>query len=427
MHPLIRGTIGIAALLLVAWALSLHRRRFPIRTVVAGLLLQWVLALLVLRTDTGRECMSFAGALVAAVLNATRAGTRFLLGSFADTTDTPWGFVFAIQVIPPIIVFSALSAIGYHLGIMQRIVSAMAWVMKSLLRTSGAESLSAAGNVFLGQTEAPLLVRPYIPLLTTSELMAVMVGGFATSASGVIASYVTLIAGDDPIRQAEVTRHFLTASLMSAPASLALAKIIVPETEVPTTMGSVRIEIPRTSRNLIDAAAIGSADGAKLAFNVCAMLLAFIALLALLDAGLKWVGGFAFVQPALAVLDLRELSISQLLGVLFAPVAWLIGAAPEQCRSFGSLLGLSMAANEFVAYTQLREMMNAGQVSERTVLLATYSMCGFANFSSIAIQIGGIGAMAPSRRSDLARLGLRAMVGGALASWMTGTIAGMLS
>ncbi len=422
----VRGIAGTIVLVVVAWLLSSNRRRFPVRTVVGGLALQWLLALVVLRTDLGRDMFSAVATLVTIILDCTTVGARFVLGNLVEVREDGWGFVFAARVLPSIIVFSALSALGYHFGVLQLAVRAIAKVMIRAMGVSGAESMSAAGNIFLGQTEAPLLVRPYIPGMTDSELMAIMVGGFATVAGGVLASYVAILGGDDPVRQVEVARHFLTASLMSAPASLVIAKVMLPETETPQTAGVVRLNVERTTRNLVHAAASGASDGLKLALNVGAMLIVFLALIAMLDKLLIWVGGFGAVQPVVEWIGLARLDLAGVLGLVFSPVAYLIGAEPGECQAFGSLLGKAMATNEFVAYLSLADLAQSGAISERTARLAVYSLCGFANLSSVAIQIAGIGGMAPERRADLARLGLRAMLAGAMACWMTGCIAGLL-
>ena len=424
---ILRGICGIALLVGLAWGLSSNRRRFPLRTVLGGLALQWLLALLVLQTEVGRDVFNGIATIVTLLLDCTNQGARFVLGNLVDMREESWGFVFAAKALPSIIVFSALSALGYHLGILQFVVGVMARVMSKLMGVSGAESLSAAGNVFLGQTEAPLLVRPYIPSMTQSEVMALMVGGFATIAGGVMASYIAILGGDDPARRVEVARHFLTACLMSAPASFVIAKVMLPETETPQTTGSAQIDVERKSRNVVHAAAIGASDGLKLALNVGAMLIVFIALIAMIDKVLGYVGGLSFVQPLVTRIGLQELSLGGVLGLIFAPIAYVIGVEPAECRAFGGLLGTAMATNEFVAYMSLSDLVADGTISPRTLRLATYSLCGFANLSSVAIQIAGIGGMAPDRRGDLARLGLRAMLGGAMACWMTGCIAGILT
>ncbi|MCP4246361.1 MAG: NupC/NupG family nucleoside CNT transporter [bacterium] len=424
---ILRGVAGIGLLLAVAWLLSNNRRRFPLRTVLGGMALQWLLALVVLQTDLGRDVFNAIATLVTVLLDCSTDGARFVLGNLVDVRADAWGVVFAAKVLPSIIVFSSLSALGYHLGVLQFVVNRVAAVMTRLMGVSGAESLSAAGNVFLGQTEAPLLVRPYIANMTSSELMALMAGGFATISGGVPASYVAILGGDDPARQVEIARHFLTACLMSAPASFVVAKIMVPETDVPATDGQVRADVERESRNVVHAAAIGASDGLKLALNVGAMLIAFIALIAMLDHLLIWVGGLSPIAPLLDRVGLEQLDLSGILGLVFYPVAYAIGADPGECRLLGGLLGKAMATNEFVAYLSLGDLVRDAAISERTLRLATYSLCGFANLSSIAIQIAGIGGIAPNRRADLARLGLRAMLGGAMACWMTGCIAGILT
>ena len=424
---ILRGISGTVVFLGVAWVLSINHRRFPLRTVLGGLALQWALALAVLRTDLGRDIFSTMASMVNFLLEATTAGAQFVLGNLVEVRSDSWGMVFAATALPSIIVFSSLSALGYHLGILQFLVGVMARVMRKLMGVSGAESLSAAGNVFLGQTEAPLLVRPYIPKMTESELMALMVGGFATISAGVMASYVAILGGDDPARRIEVARHFLTAVLMSAPASFVIAKIMVPETQTPQTADTVRLDVEKKTTNVVHAAAVGAADGMKLALNVGAMLIAFIALIAVIDKLLILLGGLSWVAPLVERMGLEQLDLAGVLGLVFSPIAYLIGVEPADCRALGSLLGTAMATNEFVAYLSLGEMMREGVVNDRTVRLATYCLCGFANFSSIAIQIAGIGGIAPGRRGDLARLGMRAMFGGALACWMTGCIAGILT
>jgi CNT family concentrative nucleoside transporter len=423
----LRGLMGIVVLLAVAWLLSSNRRRFPVRTIVGGLAIQWVLALVVLHTNIGQAIFNGIGHGVTVLLDCTDAGTRFVLGNLVDVRPDAWGVVFAAKALPAIIVFASLSALGYHLGILQFVVGIMARVMTWLMGVSGAESLSAAGNAFLGQTEAPLLVRPYIGRMTQSELMALMVGGFATIAGGVMAAYIAILGGDDPQRRIEVARHFLTACLMSAPASLIFAKVMVPETGVPETAGTVRLKVERTTKNVVHAAAVGAGDGLYLALNVAAMLIVFIALIALIDRCLAAFGNVGIVAPAVQWLGLEKLNLAGILGLIFYPIAWLIGVDTGECRTFGGLLGTAMAANEFVAYLSLSQLVADQAVSERTLRLAMYSLCGFANFSSIAIQIAGIGGMAPERKGELARLGLRAMLAGAMACWMTGCIAGILT
>ena len=420
--------LGVVVLVGAAWLLSNGRRRFPWRVALWGTGLQFAFALLLLRTPWGRAAFEGVRGVINRILGFTDAGSAFLWGNLFRTgpdlvrdigpgpmgagywqaTDSvsgqliPLGTVFVIHVLPTIIFFSSLMAVLYHLGIMQRVIGALAWVMRRTMGTSGAESLCCAANIFVGQTEAPLVIRPCVPKLTESELMAVMVGGFATIAGGVMMVYVRfgLDAG-----------HLLAASVMSAPAALVMAKVMCPEREVPDTAGGAQLENRREYANVIDAAAGGAGVGLRMAANVSAMLLAFIALVAMINHGLGWM----------------HTSLQQIFGLLFSPFAWVMGVPWGEARAVGNLLGTQMTLNEFVAYLDLAGAARAGALSPRSVVIATYAICGFANFASIAIQIGGIGSLAPGRRADVARLGLKAMFAGQLASWMTAAIAGFLT
>lgn len=415
-----RGVLGIVALLGVAWLLSSDRRRFPFKVVLVGLALQWLLALAVLRTEPGRAFFDGVGNLVTVVLHGADEGARFVFGALAGgDPGVPWQAIAGIKIMTTIIIVATLSTMGYHYGILQRIVAVMAWVMRRLMGVSGAESLSCGANVFMGQTEAPLLVRPYIAQMTRSELMALMTGGFATIAAGVMAVYVGMLGTD-------MAKHLLAASLMSAPSALVMAKIMVPERDTPVTSGAAPVSMARETTGLLDAITSGATQGMTLAINVIAMLLAFIALVAVLDTGLVALGKVSFVQPAVAWMGLEQLNLNSILGLLFSPVAWVLGVDDGDCRHFGSILGTAMATNEMVAYGSLADIVHNNGMSQRSIIMATYSICGFANFSSIGIQIGGIGSMAPNRRADLVALGPRAMLGGAMASWCTGCIAGVL-
>ena len=394
--------LGLVAMLALAWALSTNRRVVPWRTIFVGTGLQLAFALLILETAPGRAFFLGASRAAGAFLEFADAGSRFVFGDGFEE------HLFAFKVLPTIIFFSSVIAILYHLRVVQQVVRGFAWLMMRLMGTSGAESFSAAGNVFVGCTEAPLLVRPYLAGMTVSELMAVMTGGFATIAGGVFAAYVAM--GVEP-------GHLIAASVMSAPAALVMAKILVPETEESATAGHVKVDVPSPYVNLVDAAAEGAAAGLKLALNVGAMILAFIALIAVVNAGLGALGGlFGF----------EALSLEWLLGWLLRPLAFLMGVPWEEAGRVGSLLGIKTVVNEFVAYAQMREMVAAGELSARSEAIATYALCGFSNFATIAITIGGIGAIAPERKAELARLGLRAMIGGALACFQTATIAGLL-
>ncbi|MDQ5908913.1 MAG: concentrative nucleoside transporter, family [Pseudomonadota bacterium] len=419
MAQILFGLMGLAGLLGIAWLFSDHRRCIDWRLVGIGLALQLLLASFVLLTPWGAQIFGVVSAGFVKLLSFTHQGTRFVLGDLADMQK--FGFVFAFQALPILIFFAALTSVLYHFGVMQMLVSGMAWGITRLMRVSGAETLSVCANAFVGQTEAPLVVKPYIATMTASELLTLMVGGMATIAGSVMGAYVTMLGGSDPQAQAYFARHLITASLMAVPATLVIAKILCPETAEPLTRGQVRIAVEKTAANAIDAAAAGAAEGLKLAANVGAMLLAFIALIALIDAPLGWMGDLTGLNALLG----HDLSLTLVFGYLMAPIAWLIGVPWVDAVNVGSLLGVKIVLNEFVAYSQLAKMQDG--LSPTSTVIATYALCGFANFSSIAIQLGGIGGIAPERRSDLAQLGLKAVLGGVLATLMTATIAGVLT
>ncbi len=402
--PRLISFCGLFVMVLLAWLMSSHKRKISLRIVVGGLLLQMAFALFILKTRIGKIIFTAMGDFFTRLLGFVDVGAEFVFGAnFAE-------HFFAFKVLPTIVFFSSLMAILYHLGIVQRVVSLFAWTMQKVLGTSGAESLSAAANIFVGQTEAPLVVRPYVGSMTQSELMAVMVGGFATIAGGVLAAYVGM--GID-------AGHLMTASVISAPAALLIAKVMQPEVEHSRTLGKVEVDVQKTTSNIVEAAAVGATDGMKLALNVAAMLIAFLALIAIGDAAVGWCGSW-FGQ---------QWTIAKLLGYAFAPLAFVMGIESKDCFAAGELLGLKMMATEFVAYLKFGEWMQPDspvQFSERTQIIMTYALAGFANFGSIGIQIGGIGGIAPERRADLARLGIRAMLGGTLACCMTACIAGVL-
>ncbi|RMF72569.1 MAG: NupC/NupG family nucleoside CNT transporter, partial [Planctomycetota bacterium] len=384
------------------------------------------LAWLLLRFPPAVKAFNAITAGVNPVILFANDGSRFVFGNLGGS-DGPWGFVFAFQVLPIIIFFASLMAILYHWGVMQRVIAALAWVLRTSLGVTGTESLSMAANVFVGQTEAPLCVRPYIAGMTRSQIAALMTGGFATIAGSVLAAYVGILGGDDEAARILYAKHLLTASVLSAPAALVIAKIMFPETESPADESIRSIRMERTTRNTLDAAAAGATDGLRLAVNVGAMLIAFVALLAMLNWPLAWLGERAWLQPILERHGVETLSIQVLLGWLFMPLAWTMGVPWEDCDAFGALLGEKLIATEFIAYLSLAREMHTDDplISARAAQIATYALCGFANFPSIAIQIGGLTALAPTRRSDFATLGLRCMIGGALASWMTASIAGL--
>ena len=406
---------GYFVMIALAWLLSEKKRLFPLRVVVVGTLLQFALAVVILDTYPGKVVFTAIGEAFRWVSDLTDVGSKFVFGErFLE-------HAFAFKVLPTIIFFSSLAAILYYLGVMQVVVKAMAVVMQRLMGVSGAESLSASANVFLGQTEAPLLVKPYISGMTLSELNAVMIGGFANISGSLIAAFSAREFGLD-------AGHLVTASVISAPASLLVAKILVPETERPATLGTVTVDAPPQGANLIEAAAIGAAEGVRLAINVAAMLIAFIALIAMLDSAIQGLGWG--VARATGSEIGHDWTLSGLLGYLFAPIAFVLGIERGDCVEAGQLLGKKMFANEFVAYAELaswQQSDSAVRLSSRSVTIMTYALCGFANFSSIGIQIGGLGGMAPERQSDIARLGLRAMFGGTIVNCMMGCIAGVLA
>jgi len=405
--------LGLAAFLAFAWGLSTDRKRFPWRTVISGVLLQFVFGFLILKTGPGQAFFKGFADAVSRVLDYAAEGSKFVFGPLADQAAiqkglaVPSGFIFVITVAGTIIFVSALSSLLYHYGILQFVVRGVAWVMERLMKTSGSESLAAAANIFMGQTEAPLVIRPYLTKMTRSEIMALMTGGMATIAGGVLAAYVGfgVSAG-----------HLLTASVMSAPAALLIAKIMLPETETSETAAGATAKIERQTHNGLDALCRGASDGAMLTINVMAMLIAFVAVVALANGLLSWLLGTVGVQNAAP--------LQTLFGWINAPFAWLMGVPGKDCLAVGQILGERIVLNEFIGYLSLAKVKDA--LDPRSVTLVTYALCGFANFASIAIQIGGIGSMMPERRADLAKIGLRAMVGGLLACYITATVAGIL-
>ena len=412
--------VGLLAMVGIAWLLSKHRDRVSWRLVGWGVALQLTFGVVVMKTEAGLWVFSVLNDVVLALLGFTAKGTEFIFGGFASEE-----FTIAINVLPTLIFFSALMTMLYHVGFMQRLVSGFAWIMRRTMKTSGSETLATAANTFVGQTEAPLMVAPFIKGMTESELAAVMTGGFATVAGGVLAAYVGLLDKVVP----DIAGHLIAASVMSAPAALVIAKVMWPETEESETAGEASVEVDTPDVNLIDAAARGATEGMKLALNVGAMLIAFIALIALVNALLglpfglynDWMGleGAAAIEPW---------TMQKILGWIFWPLAFLTGVPASECSAVGTLLGEKLVLTEFIAYLHLYESLSAdvAALSPRTVVIASYALCGFANFGSIGIQLGGIGGIAPERRHDLARLGVRAMFGGMLASLMTASVAGML-
>jgi concentrative nucleoside transporter, CNT family len=409
----VQSAFGIVMILLIAFAMCPRalKRRVSWRTIGLGLALLMITAVIVLKTPA-RELFRQANAGVESLLGYCDHGARFLFGNLVDPSG-PWGFVFAFRVLPTIIVFAALMSLLYYFRIMPAIVTFLGRFLSRFLGTSGAESFSTVADIFVGQTEAPLVIGPYVPHLTKSELNACMVAGFATTAGGVLAAYVTMLNAYVP----EIAGHLIACSVMCAPASLVIAKLVLPESESPATAGTTQIEIPRAADNLFDAVTAGTSDGLRLALNVGAMLIAFVALTAMLNAFLHLfeVGG-------------AELSLERLLGWVFAPMAWLMGVDASEMTKVGSLLGQKTVLTEFVAYMNMSASLKAdpAYLSDRSRLIASYALCGFANFASIGIQIGGYSGLAPERRADISRLALRAMFGGALTTCLVAAVAGLL-
>ena len=400
------SALGLVAMMAVAWACSTDRRRVPWRTVIWGLAIQLALAALLLKTEVGARFFGGANDAVNAVIGYTDAGVRFVFGALVDT-----GFSFVVNVLPTIVFLGSVFSVLYHLGLVQRVVDLLARALASRMGTSGAESLSAVANIFLGMVEAPLLIRPYLAGMTRSELFCVMTTGMAGIAGSVLVAYVQMLGGGD------FAGHLVTASFLSAPAGILIAKLMLPETEEPATAVAGRAALERSSLNLIDAAALGAIEGLKLAAYVGAMLVAFVAGVAALNDGLAHAG---------ALVGLPGLSLQGVLGVVLAPVAWLMGIPWQDAPRIGGLLGIKTVLNEFLAYRELGELIRQGAVGHRTAVIASYALCGFANFGSLAILIGGLGGMAPSRRADVAALGLRSILAGSLASFMTACVAGIL-
>ncbi len=413
------GIFGLAVLISVAFAFSRHKKSVDWKQVAAGIGLQIVFAIIVIMVPGGREFFDFISRIFVKTIDFAMVGGEFIFGDLSSYEK--FGFIFAFQVLPTIIFFASLMSVLYHIGFMQKIVAGMAWVMQKALGVSGSESLSVAANVFIGQTEAPLVVRPYIAKMTESELFTMMVGGMATIAGAVLAAYIAMLGGADEAQRLFYARHLLAASVMAAPATIVIAKLLRPETEESLTKGTVHLEIEKTATNVIEAAANGAADGVKLSLNVAGMLLAFVALITMINYPLAWVGEITGIESLIG----ESLSMSLILGYLLSPLAWIIGIPWSEATIVGGLIGEKIVLNEFVAYLHLGEIKDT--LSEHSVLISTYALCGFANFSSIAIQLGGIGGLAPNRRSDIARLGLRAVLGGTLATMMTATIAGVLT
>lgn len=422
-----RGILGMVSLLIIAYIFSSNRKAINWKTVGIGIFAQLVLAIGVLKVDFIKNLFEFVGGLFVKVLDFTRAGSEFLLGGMMNVDN--FGFIFLFQVLPTIIFFSALTSLLFYLGIIQVVVKGLALLLTKILGISGAESLSVAGNIFLGQTEAPLMIKAYLEKMNKSEILLVMVGGMATVAGGVLAAYIGFLGGNDPVLRLEFAKHLLAASVMAAPGAIVVSKMLFPQTESIDT--NVEVSKEKIGSNILDAIATGTTEGLKLAANVAAMLLVFIAFIAMINYTLGWIGDWSGLNEIIAAnTPYSKFSLETVLGIVFAPLMWLIGVAQEDMMLMGQLLGIKLAASEFVGYIQLAELKNAANAIhftyDKSVIMATYMLCGFANFASIGIQIGGIGSLAPGQRKTLSEFGLKAVIGGSLASLLSATIAGMI-
>ncbi|MDI6779661.1 MAG: nucleoside transporter C-terminal domain-containing protein [Bacteroidota bacterium] len=445
INSFIRGLIGVVVIIGIAFLFSNNKKKINWRLVGMGLLIQLVFAIFIIKSQAlasifaplgwPKIAIEWLGGAIVSLLGFTTEGAKFVFGNLAVNSGTAsLGFFFAFQVLPTIIFVSALTSVLYYLGILQRIVQGMAYIMLRLMGTSGAESLSNSANIFVGQTEAPLLIRPYIGNMTQSELYTIMVGGMATIAGGVMAAYIQMLGQsfadahqlDITTAQVNFAIQLLAASTMAAPAGLAISKIIYPEVEEPLTRGTVKIKVEKQAKNVIEAAAGGASDGLQLSLNVGAMLIAFIALIALVNYTLTSIGSIGGINEYMLATFKQPLSLQLLLGIVLQFLAFAIGVPWADALNFGSLIGTKVVLNEFVAYLDLANMIKAGALGEKAIYMATFALCGFANFASIAIQLGGISPMAPHRRKDIASLGLRAVLGGSLATLLTATIAGIL-
>ncbi len=425
---LLRGLLGMAVLVVITWLLSNNRRAVNWKVVATGLAIQVTLAVGVLYIPPVRVLFEAGGKVFVEILNFTKAGSEFLLGGLLDTTK--FGFIFAFQVLPTIIFFSALMSLLFYLGIIQIVVKGFAWILARTLKISGPESLCAAGNIFLGQTEAPLMIKPYLPAMTRSEIFLVMTAGMATMAGGVLAAYISFLGGTDPVQRLVFAKHLLAASVMAAPGAVVISKILVPQTE--TVDRTVTVPREKVGSNILDAISNGTSEGLKLAANVAAMLIVFVAFIAMFNYILSdLVGHYTGLNTKIVAMTSGKytgLTLQFLLGYLFAPLMWLIGVNLHDITLVGSLLGQKLILTEFVGYISLADYKAAGLFTDpKSIIISTYILCGFANFASIGIQIGGIGSLAPNQRSLLAAFGFRALIGGTLAALMSATIVSMIT
>ncbi|MGB5202592.1 NupC/NupG family nucleoside CNT transporter [Eudoraea sp.] len=423
-----RGTLGMFILIFISYIFSANRKGINWRTVGIGLSIQLLIAIGVLQVPIIQSAFEAIGKVFVSILDYTRAGSEFLFEGLVVDMDK-FGFIFAFQVLPTIIFFSALTSVLFYLGIIQKVVKGLAWLLSKSLGISGAESLSVAGNIFLGQTEAPLLIKAYLEKMNRSEMLLVMIGGMATVAGAVLAAYIGFLGGDDPLLRLQFAKHLLAASVMAAPGAIVVSKILYPQTEAVNK--DIQISSDKIGTNLLDAIANGTTEGLKLAVNVGAMLLVFLAFIAMINGILGWVGDFTSLNDWIAAnSSYQSFSLEAILGTIFAPLMWLIGVNTEDIMLMGQLLGIKLAASEFVGYLQLADLKNVLNTTHfaysKSIIMGTYMLCGFANFASIGIQIGGIGSLAPGQRKTLSEFGMRAVLGGTIASLLSATIAGMI-
>ncbi|WP_375234447.1 NupC/NupG family nucleoside CNT transporter [Winogradskyella sp.] len=427
LDSLWRGVLGMVTLIFIAFLFSSNRKAINWKTVGIGLAFQLVIAVGVLKVEFVKSGFEYVGQGFIAILGFTQAGSEFLFGGMLDIDS--FGYIFAFQVLPTIIFFSALTSVLFYLGIIQKIVKGMGWLLTKVLGISGAESLSVAGNIFLGQTEAPLLIKAYLEKMNKSEILLVMIGGMATVAGAVLAAYIGFLGGDDPALQLFYAKHLLAASVMAAPGAIVISKILFPQTEKVNT--DVTVSKEKIGSNILESIANGTTEGLKLAVNVGAMLLVFVAFIAMINGILGLVGDITSINEwVIANTPYQSLSLELILGYTFAPLMWLIGIAQEDMALMGQLLGIKLAASEFIGYIQLADLKDVTNVThlkyQKSVIMATYMLCGFANFASIGIQIGGIGSLAPGQRKQLSKFGIKALIGGTIASLISATIAGMI-
>ena len=421
-----RGLLGLVVILILAWLFSSDRKAIQWKVVGVGIGAQLLLALAILKVSFVQSFFEFFGKIFVKILDFTRDGSVFLFGDMLKVDS--FGFIFAFQVLPTIIFFSALTSVLFYFGIIQKVVYGLAWVFTKMLNISGAESLSIAGNVFLGQTEAPLLIKEYLPKMNKSEILLVMIGGMATVAGGVLSAYISFLGGDDPAARLEFAKHLLAASIMAAPGAIIISKILMPQTE--EINSNIEVSSQQVGSNFLDALSNGTTEGLKLAVNVGAMLLVFFAFIAMINFIFIKIGDLTHINSWVQEVTegkYSSLSLEAILGYTFAPLMWLIGVAQEDIALVGQLLGEKIIASEFVGYTSLASLKEAGAFAEKkSIIMATYMLCGFANFASIGIQIGGIGSLAPSKREMLSRYGVKALIGGTLSSLVSATIIGAI-